>query len=219
MKTKRMLGVVLALVLVCAGFSPAKQVEAASYKTNIKKLVKQMRVAECSVLTYEDAPYADTVKVDLTTDRMARFAAVSLPFKESDGLTKGEFGGFVTYKFSDAKLKKASKNIFGKELSKKDVTTTENESWVCDAYKTKENGVVIYETDGETESSYSLIKISIKKSGSGYKVTKSIYWGYWGGDDGSRINYKIIYTVKKCSASAYGYKITGMTVKPVYIES
>lgn len=211
---KRIIAVFAAFTMLITLALPINT-EAAAHDSQIKKLVKQMKNSEYSIIANNDVSDSKAKTIQLTNDSMARFAALSLPVKETDGLTKGEFGGYVTYKFSNARLKKASANIFGKVLSKKDITKKKQDHWVSDVFKTNKNGVVIYSTDGETETDYKLHKISIKKTGQSYKVTKNIYCGYWGSTSLGKSNYQVIYTVKPNSISSYGFKITGMKIKPI----
>ena len=115
-----------------------------------------------------------------------RFAAMTIPY-DSMKLIK-EDDELAYYRFGQKNLQKAGKYIFGKNLKKKDITS----KVICsywDCRKTK-YGVAYIEIVHETEEDYTVRSTSVKKSGNKYIVTKKVYWGYWGVNDGKKITHK-----------------------------
>lgn len=209
-KRRTALSWILACVIVVAGLVAYPQnAFAKSNDTQIKNLVKTMDTYECRVLGEEKKI------VKLTKAEMAKAAALTLKVSDKDGVDVSEFGGYVTYKITNKSLKKASQNLFGIALSTKNLEKKAESDGIFDAYRKTDGTPVVYIFDGETECDYVVHDIKIQKeSSSRYQVEKSVYYGYWGSNNGQP-NYKIVYQVSKSAKSKYGFKIKTMKVIPL----
>lgn len=186
-------------------------VQAATSISGIKKLVNQMYYYEYSVL-----PIQKKTNMKLSQQEKAKAVALSLSIKESNGIEKGEFGGYELFKVDTASFKKASLDMFGKKLSISSLPKQTEAGGLMDAYRLKKDGTpVVYCMNGETECDFVVHSTKItKKSSKTVSVVRNIYFGYWGNNDGHS-NYKITYTVQKNSKSDYGFVITKMVVEPL----
>lgn len=221
---KKYLAILCILVLIVTILPAMNSVYAqSSSEKQIKKLVGQMNGYE-QYLVHSQTLTSNKKNVSLTKQNMATAAALSL---STDTLVaygkKGEFGGTVTWKLTNKKLQKTTQNLFGKKLKTSNlrkITNTDDIIYAGDAYRDHKGIPVVYYTDGETESDYVVISISISKikgKANTYKAVKNIYCGYWGSNTG-KPNYKFTYTVKKNSNSSYGYIISNIAVKQIPIN-
>ena len=127
-------------------------VQAATSISRIKKLVNQMYYYEYSIL-----PIQKKTNVKLSQQEKAKAAALSLGIKESNGIEKGEFGGYELFKVDTASFKKASLNMFGKKLSISSLPKQTEPGGLMDAYRLKKDGTpVVYFMDGETECDFTM---------------------------------------------------------------
>jgi hypothetical protein len=159
---------------------------------------------------------ATTIKLTNTQKTIA--AALAINVSDEDAVGQGEFGWNVYFKITDSQLKKNSKNLFGKALGVKNLRNnpSDDEIGAMDAYRRADGTPVVYYTDAETECDYAVRKTTVKKNADGsYTLTKKLYFGYWGNNDGKSSNYKVTYRVVKNSSSKYGYVIKSMTVKKI----
>lgn len=204
---KKMKIVFMSAAIVIASCKPVS----AAKNDNIKQLVKQLNVYESSYITANSI--TGNKKIKLTDKEMTRAAALSISVNKLKPCKKGEFGEYVTFKLKNELLKKASVNIFGKKISTSKLPKKHSKKWIMsDAYRNKNNAFVYY-TDGETETDYTIKKISIKKQNAdSYKVEKKFYFGYWGTNNGQP-NYKITYNIKANKKSDYGYVIKKIVLK------
>ena len=182
---------------------------AASATTKIKKLVKQMQTYECSVLY--NSTKSRTIK--LTNKEMAKAAALSINIKQSNRINMSE--EYAVYKVSKSKVKKKSKNLFGKQVSTSSLPKKKMSQYdIIGAIRTQNGTPAVYFYQNETETDYVVISTSVRKKSSSYQVVKKVYFGYWGANRG-KANYKIVYTVKKSKKSSYGYVIKKMKIKKI----
>ena len=185
----------------------------ASEVKHIKKLVQRMNQFEIYEIN-SNLRFSSEKLVKLTSRNMAQAAALSISVKNlKETGKKGDFGGNVTWKLTNSRLKSASKIIFGKSVTTAKLRKVKSESEImfpADVYRTAKGNPVVYYADAETEQDYSIIKISISPINSDvYKVVKKFYLGYWGSNHGTP-NYMATYRVKKDSRSSYGYVIKNM---------
>ena len=176
----------------------------------VKKLTGRMVGFELSVLS-SDYTFSSEQTIALNRDNKARAAALTLRVKDENGVTRGVFGNYETFRIPDRGVKKASKNLFGCAASKNNLTKGRSSS-ILDAYKLKDGTPVVYYMDGGSEADYTVRKVQVKKQGEHYVVTKDVFYGYWRNNNGST-NYRISYLVKPDSDSKYGYTITSMKVR------
>lgn len=204
---KRVVAALICILLMVNVIS----VQAATSISGIKKLVNQMYYYEYSIL-----PVQKKTNMKLSRQEKAKAVALSLSIKESNGIEKGEFGGYELFKVDTASFKKASLNMFGKKLSISSLPKQTEAGGLMGAYRLKKDGTpVVYCMDGETECDFVVHSTKItEKSSKTFSVVRNIYFGYWGNNDGHS-NYKITYTVQKNSKSDYGFVITRMVVEPL----
>lgn len=201
------------MAALLAGFIQVP-VQASTPTSNIKKLVNQMNNYESAILGAGNIKSQKTIK--LSKANMAKATALSIKVKEENGIEKGEFGDYTTYKITNSQLKKASVNLFGVTLTQKQLSKKRTEGWtLMDAYLLSNGTPVVYYTDAETEIDYIKSGMKIKKiDNKNYNVVQTVYYGYWRYNDGTP-NYTISYQVKKNKNSAYGYVITKMVINPL----
>ncbi|MCR5324292.1 MAG: hypothetical protein K6E85_13625 [Lachnospiraceae bacterium] len=193
-----------------------QQVEAASAKTKIKKLIANMSTYEYVLLFDTGLKVGEGYEVVLSDTEKATAAALTVPLNEETYVCDvGDLGWEYLYSVSNKRIKSMSKKLFGKAVSYKKIPkgTWEDVHGFLGVYRDDTGKVLFYLWDGETETDSETINMSIKKSGKGYKVVKNVYHGYWGWNDHKTANYRITYMVGKNSASSYGYVITGMTIE------
>ncbi|MCR5728644.1 MAG: hypothetical protein K6G24_14420 [Lachnospiraceae bacterium] len=180
----------------------------------ITELISDVEIFELSLLTYSGDEKI-TGKVKLTKNIMARAAAMTVSEVEEiytdywDDSQDEDYADHY-YSFNETELTKSAKNIFGKKVKKKNLTS-DKFSYLIDAYKDKKLGYVIM-VSMDTEDVFDVYDFNIKKNGNKYTATKDLYWGYWGAADNGA-NYRFTYTVKKSKNSSYGYVITGLKIK------
>ncbi len=222
MKTvlKRLFAMLLVAGMICA-FSVPKDVQAASStKKKLKALVNCMSGYEWYLLMSNDIEEGEVREVTLDKGNMARAAALNCPYIFVSEY--GELGWESLYTVSNKKLKAMAKKMFGTAATYKDLPKMSAEDVIgfTGVYRNAKGKVEIYQWEGETETDLETIKISYKKSGKGYKITKDMFCGYWGINayyNHKKANYRIVYTVEKNKTSSYGYAITGMSVE--YLEN
>jgi cell division protein FtsB len=182
--------------------------------SQIKKLTNQMDNYEYYILFKN--PNLKTKSVKLTKAQKAIAAALTIKVSDQNAVGTGEFGLNAYFKITNSKLKSKSKNLFGTSIGVSSLRKNPSENAICsalDAYRMADGTPIVYYTDGETETSYSVRKTTVKKKSAGsYTVTKMVYFGYWGNDQGQS-NYKVTYHVTKNSKSTYGYVIQSMSIK------
>lgn len=189
----------------------------ASDKSKIKKLVGCMEAFEFMVFTSNYVDENGEFETDFDDAMMAKAAALSVSLKDAkiaghDPDSYSDDYMWVEYAISSKKIKKASKNIFGKSVSYKKLFMNEYFTFL-DAYLNEKGKPVVYVWQWETETDYVVRDISIKKvSDKKYTVTKKIFCGYWGLNKDGKANYAVTYNVEKNSKSKYGFVITSMKV-------
>lgn len=187
-----------------------QDIYATSKITPIKKMVREMEMFERATLSNDER---GTIK--LNKNNKAKAAALSIDVDLEDGVAVGEFGGYTTFKITNKQIQKASQNLFGTVINKRNLLTQSSSNGTYDAYRQKDGTPVVYRTDAETEIDYQTIKTAINKKQKGkYQVVKKVYYGYWGWNKG-QANYKIIYEVKKNKNSSFGYVIKKMKIKEI----
>ncbi|MBR3483619.1 MAG: hypothetical protein IKH42_02990 [Lachnospiraceae bacterium] len=222
MKTvlKRLFAMLLVAGMICA-FAVPKDVQAASStKKKLKALVNCMSGYEWYLLMSNDIEEGEVREVPMSKVVMAKAAAFNCP--RTYVSEYGEWEWEILYTVSTKKLKAMAKKMFGTAVTYKELPkmSTEDVIGVMDVYRNEKGKVELYAWEGETETAFDTIKISYKKSGTGYKITKDMFCGYWGIHEyykHKKANYRIVYTVEKNKASSYGYVITGMSVE--YLEN
>ncbi len=203
---------VTALSLCVSPIADVKSKNIEINKVSIKKLLKNMEKAEISILTEKSTRNKKKWNIKLSNNNMARFSALSINVDDDNGIRMGEFG-YETFSFSDDDLNNTSLEMFGRMLGKEDVSSTKQVSWTYDVFKSK-GEIVIYKASNEGETSYSATGYRFSSGSDFIDVTKKIYYGYWGRDNG-KPNYKIKYTLALNDESSYGYKITGMKIRKI----
>lgn len=204
---KKLVAMVYVCVLVMVNMIP---IQAATSNTRIKKLADEMYNYEYSVF-----PVTKKTVIKLSQKEKAKAVALSLGFSEGEGVERDEFGDYVLFKLNTDSFTKTSLNLFGKKMSIDSLPTQSAENGILDAYRLKDGTPVVYRMSGETDCDFVVKNTKIKKkSAKTYSVTRNIYFGYWGNNDG-RSNFKITYTVQKNSKSDYGFVITKMVVEPL----
>ena len=207
MKKRKITGALLtvAILIVYCVVTP-QNVQAKTNESQIKKLVNQMETYEYEVLS------EGKTKVKLTKTEMAKAAAFSIKLTEKDHIKVAESGEDDIYKITNKKLKKAGKNLFGITLSGKNLPQKHKSGCISDAYRKADGTSVVSFANIETELDYVVHSTKVtKKSANKYQVKKKVFMGYWGNNNGQS-NYTIVYEVKKCPKSTYGFKITNMRV-------
>ena len=185
-----------------AGKNENKDIE---NEESIKGLISRLENFE--VLLLYDKVDIEPGKVKLTKTLMAKAAALSLEDKEEIySVYLDDYCSEYYYSFTGTALTKAGKDIFGKKLKKKNLTSKKYSN-LRDAYKSREDGyVIMISTDMCNAFTHD---IKIKKSKNKYTVTKTLFWQY-GEEEPGEPNYKFTYTLKKSNTSAYGFVVTGL---------
>ncbi|MBP5160187.1 MAG: hypothetical protein ILP10_07815, partial [Lachnospiraceae bacterium] len=113
--------------------------------------------------------------------------------------------------------KKMSKKLFGKAVSDKKLPVKDSGKVgeFLTAFRTYKGRAVVYVWQYETETDHAEISFKLKKNGTGYVVTKDVYYGYWGMNDGKTANYRVTYNVEKNEKSSYGFAVTGITIEKI----
>lgn len=187
----------------------------ASTKSKITKLVDDLRSfvfynIELNFLRQEDVDRTEYV-VRLNKKNMAAAAAFSILDSETKGTEKGNY---TEYKLSGNKLKKRSKNLFGKSTSAVDLSTDQEQGSVSFVFQ-KSGQPYLLVANYETELDIVRNSLSVKKTGSStFTVTEKMYCGYWGGSTGEP-NYTVVYKLKKNSSSSYGYIVKDIKIKRI----
>ena len=209
-RVKKITAVVL--VAACAVTMLAIPAQAASAKTNVKKVVRQMEKFEYYLLAAKGA-YGKNTKIKLTGRIKAKAATLSVKTKKSDQIYEGIPQGYAAYRLSGKKVKRVGQDLFGKPVLVSDLPQKMKNNFVDVCLKSGKP--VVYYLDRGMDTDMVNKKLTIKRRGSGkYTVKHDVYFGYWG-FSGGKANYRIIYSLKKNIASKYGYVITSMSIKPL----
>ncbi len=114
-------------------------------------------------------------------------------------------GSYTYYSVSKNKIKKLSKNLFGKKVTYKKLRK-KSQKRLCGAFK-KNGKAIVYYLNRENEIDFKRISTKvIPIEGKKIVVWHKVYYGYWNSYKG-KANYLFTYTLKKCKKSKYGYKI------------
>ena len=229
---KRFLGLLLAVIVIVASLVPT-DVQAASYKTKIKKLVANMESYEWMILTSfrDEYDLVDGKLVINFSDTEIAQAAAAAGFKyDEDKIlrTEEEMGMWSEIEIPTSVIKSYSKKLFGKKVSYKKLPkqTAEDVKGFLEAYRNENGKAAMYCWEYETETDFVVQKVSVKKNGDTYTCTKDIFCGYWGfymtynendhaERDENAVTHRITYTIEKKKGSAYGYVITEMLIESV----
>ena len=217
---RKLLVLTVAFVLLTSFFSP-QSAEAASAKKQVKKLVANMSTYEYVMLFGMNLSVGEGYEVVLSDMEMATAAAFTAPLDDKHLTAEvGDNGWEYIYSIASSRIKKMTKKMFGKAVSYKKLPkgSWESAKGFLAVYRNSKGKPEFYIWEGETETDFDTIKMTVKKDGKGYKVVKDVYYGYWGwgwNDESERTdaNYRITYKVEKNEVSSYGYAITGMTVE------
>ena len=190
-----------------------------SYKTEIEDMLKKMEKFEYSIL-YEldvkDIKMGTAKSIKLDKNRMSRAAALTLDYSYDDVVYNYVDGPEWEYKYKvdNKELKKAGKNLFGRNLKTSYVTSKINCRYI-DVFKDAEYGVV-YRSESSSykeKGDYYVYSTTVKKKGKKYSVVKKCYFGYYGGAATGESNYTITYSLSNSTKSEYGYIINGIKIK------
>lgn len=211
----------LALMLVVVGFAAPKGVYAASKKeNNIKKLVSQMGGLEYKLLLEDSFEVGESRKIKLTNAVKAQAAILAPKNKVVEEIVVGDedewYNMYEKDVFSEKTMKKKAKNMFGKSLGAKYLPKFDPENPLSDiGYNDNGKPVICYDYM-ERDLDYKVRKVIV----SGSTVYEDVFYGYWGYSANNELaNFRITYTVKKNSKSAYGYVISSMKIEKTADET
>ncbi len=211
---KKILTGFAAFALAIAMIAPVGA-EAATAKAKVKKLVKNMSSYEYTVLFGSGLETGE--KKDIKLNARAKAIAATLAANLKNAVVEESEEFYTTYFIKSSTVKKMSKKLFGKAVSDKKLPVMKSEDvrGFLSAYRTEKGRAVVYCWEYETETDHEVISTKIAKKGSGFVVTRNVYYGYWGGNDHKTANYSVTYTVEKNAKSSFGYAITGMSIEKI----
>ena len=217
---KKFWGMFLCLLILLSGTASVsaaekKQVRAAKCMDPFVHLVlnqARMKVSGSQDAALYKAAVKKIYKGKLTKQQKAVIAAWN-----TNGYKKLSGSDFVT-KISLSKVKTSYKRLFGttpKALSLPKVKNPRQE--VGYVMNVAMKGSKVYMLTYDSESDMDVKQVSVKKSGSSWIVTRKYsYYSHWGRKANGlapTVTMTARITVKKCSKSSLGYKITGVTLK------
>lgn len=178
---------------------------------NIKALVANMEGYERELLIGIDLEIGENRKLSLKAATKAKAAVLASANKINKVTAIDDFYERWTMDLKTAR--KVSTNLFGKAYTVKYLPKEPLENDITQVY-TKNNKIYKKVFLMETDTDFEVRNITVSKN----TVTRDIYCGYWGCNDGTSANFRITYTVKKNAASDYGYVISSMKVDRLYDE-
>ena len=220
---KKILGLLLAAVFIITLTVPSG-IEAASYKTKIKKLVNSLGGYEYALLSQLGSSYyedGDVITIKFTDAEMAKAAAYTgFEYNGAKKLkTDTDWEMWSEYLIPSSVIKTYSKRLFGKTITYKKLpkNNADDAYGFMDAYINENGKPAMFCWEGETETSFETYDMTVKKSGSTYTCTEEIFYGYWGehSEYPDKRNFRITYTLKKKKGSYYGFVLTGMKIERI----
>ncbi|MBP5166632.1 MAG: hypothetical protein ILP09_05160 [Oscillospiraceae bacterium] len=211
---KKIVGMLLVFVMALSLTAPSG-VQAASAKTRVKRLVANMSSYEFYLIMDMGLRPDEGYEIVLDAEHKAQAAALAVSLAKAPVVESDENGLWSVYGITSSQMKKMTKKLFGKAVSYKKLpkSSPDKISDFLFAFRNSKGKPMIYCWEAETETDFVNRSVTISKSGNGYIVTKMIYCGYWGGNDGRTSNYVVTYKTAKSKTSAYGFEINYMHVK------
>ena len=202
----------LAACLLCVFIAVPAGAKAETKRVkNIKALVANMEGYERELLIGIDLEIGENRKLSLKATTKAK-AAVLAPANKINKVTA--IDDFYERWTMDLKTaRKVSTNLFGKAYTVKYLPKEPLANDITQVY-TKNNKIYKKVFLMETDTDFEVRSVKVSKN----TVTRDIFCGYWGCNDGTSANFRITYTVKKNAASDYGYVISAMKVERLYDE-